>query len=404
MRVPRNVPPFIARALPVLLLAMAALPAAAHAQGRLLYRWTQANANGGWETRSIYDGGACPADQRLRAAPSDSFPVTVCTRTAAAPAGTAGRIAVIGDTGCRAKGNDQQPCTDPALWPFSAVAGDVRDARPHLVLHLGDYLYRETCNQYTSVCGDNWGAWNADFFAPAGALLGAVPWVFVRGNHEDCTRGGDGWFVFLDPRPYSPAVGCREFTDPFAVQVAGLGKLLIIDSACAPSYSTCASADTTVAEYERQMGMLRAMAGPSPAWLMTHVPVWGVDFPGADSAGGARMQAALAAAGGAAAFPARTQFLLVSHIHAWEAITWVAAAAGQAQRPAVLIVGNSGTELSPVPEKPAGTVLDGVATRDLRMVNGVFGFVLMEKLGDAWRASLQPLNTSCIVQGTAARC
>ena len=70
----------------------------------------------------------------------------------------------------------------------------------------------------------------------------------------------------------------------------------------------------------------------------------------------------------------------------------------------VLVVGNSGTELAPVPARAAGSTIDGVVTRDLRMLNGVFGFVLMEKQPEGWRASLQQLNTSCVVRGTAARC
>ena len=49
--------------------------------------------------------------------------------------------------------------------------------------------------------GDNWPTWQADFFAPAQPLLRAAPWVVVRGNHEDCSREGLGWFRFLDPRP-----------------------------------------------------------------------------------------------------------------------------------------------------------------------------------------------------------
>jgi hypothetical protein len=40
--------------------------------------------------------------------------------------------------------------------------------------------------------GDNWDAWNADFFTPAAQLLTAAPWVFSRGNHEDCGRSWRG--------------------------------------------------------------------------------------------------------------------------------------------------------------------------------------------------------------------
>jgi hypothetical protein len=50
------------------------------------------------------------------------------------------------------------------------------------VIHVGDYLYREDpcpaaaqaqCGGTPS--GDNYGAWNADFFKPAAKLLAAAP-------------------------------------------------------------------------------------------------------------------------------------------------------------------------------------------------------------------------------------
>jgi hypothetical protein len=47
--------------------------------------------------------------------------------------------------------------------------------------------------------GYGWDTWKADFFDPAQALLKAAPWVMVRGNHETCTRAGQGWWRFLDP-------------------------------------------------------------------------------------------------------------------------------------------------------------------------------------------------------------
>lgn len=181
-------------------------------QRTLLYWWTQAGAQGEWLLRTVYDGGAaCPAPASVRALPSDSFPVLVCQqrlgsapvqlpgmpRPAAPPPGRVQRVVAIGDTGCRAK---EQDCTDPAAWPFSAVAYRAREANADLAVHVGDYIYRETVSDCGGKlpCGDNWKAWKADWFAPVGELLAAAPWVFARGNHEDCTRGGTGWFLFFD--------------------------------------------------------------------------------------------------------------------------------------------------------------------------------------------------------------
>ena len=54
------------------------------------------------------------------------------------------RIVVFGDTGCRiAKRDRVQACNDPKSWPFPEVARRAAAAHPDLVIHVGDYLYRE---------------------------------------------------------------------------------------------------------------------------------------------------------------------------------------------------------------------------------------------------------------------
>ncbi len=52
---------------------------------------------------------------------------------------------------------------------------------------------------------DKWTNWRDDFFRPAARLLVAAPWLFSRGNHELCSRGGPGWFYLLDVN--SPLLG-----------------------------------------------------------------------------------------------------------------------------------------------------------------------------------------------------
>ena len=55
------------------------------------------------------------------------------------------RIVVIGDTGCRMSsfGNVFQNCNDPVAWPFRAIADAAAAWQPDLVIHVGDYHYRE---------------------------------------------------------------------------------------------------------------------------------------------------------------------------------------------------------------------------------------------------------------------
>ncbi len=120
------------------------------------------------------------------------------------------RIVVIGDTGCRLqKSSDYfQDCNDGAKWAFPEVARTAASFKPDLVIHVGDYHYRENaCDTRNSDCagspwGYGWDTWQADFFTPATPLLAAAPWVVVRGNHESCSRAGQGWWRFHGPTPF----------------------------------------------------------------------------------------------------------------------------------------------------------------------------------------------------------
>src|SRR5262245_56328519 len=62
------------------------------------------------------------------------------------------RIVVFGDTGCRIKRKKIQDCLDRSEWPYAKVAMHAALARPDLVIHVGDYLYRESCGR--SACKD----------------------------------------------------------------------------------------------------------------------------------------------------------------------------------------------------------------------------------------------------------
>ena len=388
-----------------------------------LYHWIQAGARGEWLARMIYaQGTACPAPSSRRAAPDSAFAVVVCEY--ALPAGaaeasvggirfarpdSAARVVVIGDTGCR---ESSQGCDDESAWPFARVAAAAARAGGDLNIHVGDYIYRERCQTgLPGPCGDNWPTWEADWFQPVGALLTAAPWVFARGNHEDCTRGGRGWFLFFDPRPM-PDSGCVELTEPYAVRVGGIGALLIFDSACAPWYSSCfrpagatandsAQAVTAYTEQFRRMAGL--VSGGERAWFVTHTPVWAVDVPGtapnfnADSTGAYILQAALRQAS-PAGMPPQVGLSLVGHIHLWESVDF---AAGRAP---VVVAGNGGSsETDGVVSPPRGHLLDGVAVEGFWM-SEAFGYTLLEAVGPAWRATLQPVGFTCAASGGDVTC
>ncbi len=201
------------------------------------YAWTQMLPNvagraGGRMVRAIVSSGdRCPVlmvgghrrEMRQRVSPvRAAFPVLMCEAevddTSETWVGNTGLpprpidpsvMLVIGDTGCRiAHFPPIQPCYDSGQWPFGpvaerAAASLAADKATSIVIHVGDYHYREKpCADDDLACagtpyGDNWATWKADFFVPAGPLLTAAPWVFLRGNHENCARAGAGWRVLL---------------------------------------------------------------------------------------------------------------------------------------------------------------------------------------------------------------
>ena len=130
---------------------------------------------------------ACPVLVCEHVLPAGAMRASVGGHTLPLLGREARRIVVIGDTGCRVQGGEGiQACNDPAAWPFARVAAAAATLKPDLVIHVGDYHYREVaCPDGNPACrgtpwGYGWDAWDADFFVPARALLAAAPWVFVR--------------------------------------------------------------------------------------------------------------------------------------------------------------------------------------------------------------------------------
>ena len=144
-------------------------------------------------------------------------------------------------------------------WYFKQLVDDAASKDADVIMHLGDYLYRQgpcpvnntdMLDKETKDCsainlpehateeeiaddtimnyipgeyGDNWWGWWGDFFWPFLKLLAKSPLVALRGNHEVCgrfemfmmllfdfgilqlicstytARGGYGYFMFLSP-------------------------------------------------------------------------------------------------------------------------------------------------------------------------------------------------------------
>jgi hypothetical protein len=349
-------------------------------------------------------------------ADTDTFPVVACEATV--PAGATDlsvadqalpfltneprRIAVIGDTGCRAETGDEfQSCNEPNAWPFAAIAEQVAALQPDLIIHVGDYLYREAaCPADQLGCagspfGDNWATWEADFFKPAATALPAAPWLFIRGNHEICARAGEGWFRFLDPRAYPET--CQDYTEPYALDV-GPQRLVVLDSAIAAD-ETSTPEETDM--FRQEFTDLAAFTGDS-AWLVTHKPIWGI----IENKQGKQIEVDTETFAEAIddVLPDAITVALAGHIHVGEILDFEDGSG----RPVQFVVGNSGTELDRnITASLTGMELDD---EDLSFAETIerFGFLTLEPVDAGWvfteRGVDGSTGISCLILGKSASC
>ena len=272
----------------------------------ILSAWLQYGADGEPHARAVVTDAACPSavvDGRAvamteRARKSAQFDDVVCDalipdaakhvrvgeRDLPAPVRDPRTIVVLGDTGCRISKVSAQSCSDPAAWPFPTIARSIADAHPDLVVHVGDYLYRENACPLLARCadsphGDDAAAWYADFLAPAAPVFASAPLLLMRGNHEECDRNGTGWFRYLDPRE---TTACSDATEPYEVAFNGL-TIVAFDSAVAEDRKTDPARGPV---YRKQFATVRALATLTDAhlrvirsyrrsperWFVTHRP------------------------------------------------------------------------------------------------------------------------------------
>jgi hypothetical protein len=407
---------------PYIFLAVAAWLLPAAAAEAAVSSWVQLGPGGVPEARAVETGATCPN------AMVDGLPVAMTVRNGAGaqflltcalpiPAGAkavsvAGhalplpvaepqRILVLGDTGCRIKGTALQACNDPVAWPFAGLAKAAADLKPDLVIHLGDYLYRESpCPDGNAGCagsphGDNWDTWNADFFAPAAPLLAAAPWIVIRGNHEDCQRAGPGFLRLLGPTAYDPAAVCTDHLEPYAV-MAGSQTIAVMDNASAPDTSVD---ETALPAYRKDFEALKGIANIGTGrelWLAAHRPIWAaITGPlGIPIGGNATL---IAAAGDLSAFHA-ISLMLSGHIHSFEAINYAG------KLPPQIVAGHGGDNLDVTPLDLHGAIFQGhsgVSVKDGLSVRG-FGFLMMTRDAGGASWSIQ-LYDSAGVPGVSCR-
>jgi Calcineurin-like phosphoesterase len=421
--------------------------------------------NGALQARVITAAKTCPAIRlgarrlamTVRAAPEtvpvrpsisdavdtkpSAFPVTVCEATLPADAKTAmagshrlplppaepKRIVVFGDTGCRVKKTDNayQACNDPNAYPFARVAAMAAAWKPDLVVHVGDYLYRENaCDDAHPGCkgtvwGYGWDAWNADFFTPGKPLLAAAPWVAARGNHESCNRAGQGWWRFIDPRALVKGRDCNDakdddtgdYSDPYAVPIGNGAQFIVMDSskttngAIKPDSHAAAAYRDAFARYE-------ALAAQAPYGIMVeHHPILG---PSASEKKGVMTlnpgNGGLQSVWGplkANMTPPNVKMLLAGHVHLWEALSF------SSDHPAQFVAGFGGTQEEMVPLPPALPAdyhpAPGADVSDYSSFIVGFGFMTLYRNGpDKWDVEVHDVDGKvinlCKVTGSKSVC
>jgi predicted phosphodiesterase len=341
----------------------------------------------------------CQADlpKRAKVATLDDHPLAL-------PKARPNRIVIFGDTGCRIVPGMVQNCSDAlAGWPFARIAGLAAAKKPDLVIHVGDYYYREApCPANTDACtgspfGDKWPTWKAELFDPGKPLLAAAPWVFARGNHEDCRRGGAGWFRLLDA---DRAVRtCRPdaltASDPFTVDIGGV-KLAVLDSADADDNKAQPQLATAFG-----LDLARVLPADEPVWLVTHRPLWALSHSGLTTGGdwgNVNLRAGAKAHG-----LDGVDLIVAGHIHNFTSLDF-----GKA-RPPSLIVGSGGTAMDPR-DRPKPLVLDlpvdGLPAKALTF--GDFGYFVLDRKGAGWtgvfRDTEDRVLASCTITGASLKC
>ncbi len=355
--------------------------------------------------------------------PAGAMTATVAGITLPLPKPVVNRVVILGDTGCRISiGNVYQACSDPTQWPFPVIAAAAAAMQPDLVLHVGDYAYRDNpCPPGNSACaGQPWGygsdAWAADFFTPGAPLLAAAPWVMVRGNHEVCNRAGQGWYRYLDPNPFdrtgvktcdNPTYDSTgNYNDPWAVSF-GDTQFIVFDSS---NTSKSAYAPAAFMPYTTELSEAASLASNANLLSMfaVHHPVLGYSAGSPPTIGNAGLQSVMNAAYPGNYYPPNIAVALHGHVHDFQALSF------GSNHPATFVAGNGGDNLdtalpavfNPNADLPApNTVVNSFA------FSQEFGFMVMDRVGavgaKSWKFSSYRTNGTLIAvctMGAAIPC
>ena len=280
------------------------------------------------------------------------------------------RLALLGDSGCRVTTWEVQDCSDPAQWPLSRISHSVAKDKPDVIVLNGDFFYREAPCPTTqeALCAASPGqipgmpftdsayGWLADVFIPMAPMLSVAPLVVVRGNHEACDRGGNGYFYFFDPRRDTSNTCAPSFIDgvltaptiaPTATYAIDLKvsskrtlRLTIVDSSGGNDPSVSPYAAIQRPAYEQASAMAVPLADRE-SWLLTHRPIFGFASSVFATASDPVVWGSADQAAAAWGLLGNYDMIFSSHMHIAEVVQLPGL-------PPQLILGNAGTLLDPV--------------------------------------------------------
>lgn len=280
-------------------------------------------------------------------------------------------VGILADSGCRVDDKRIQDCNDANAWPLAQMAKRMAQARPDVILDPGDYYYREMAcpADAAAECSpgpaptpgmpfdENDQGWLYETFRPMAPMLASAPIAFLRGNHEDCSRAGNGYFLYLDPRdgvettcePVATDSGLKaaapQTTPTWAfdlnIKTGRTLRVAMVDSAYGTDIAVTPWVQKQRVSYEEAAALTKPQAGVE-SWLMTHRPIFSLisdknlpaDDPYAESwSSDGQMVASYGLIG-------NYQMLLSSHNHFAQSVQ----IPGQAGS---LVMGNGGALLDP---------------------------------------------------------
>jgi hypothetical protein len=317
------------------------------------------------------------------------------------------RIVVLGDSGCRLKegrhGDEFQNCQDPQQWPFPQVMKQVARERADVIMHLGDYHYREQCSKgkpcekMSRAIGYGWSPWLKDFFEPAAPTFPLAPWLLVRGNHEDCKRAYQGYFHLLANEDLSDH--CSGYEEPDIIRLKDLVIVNLdtseVPDAVDPSAENAELWSKRLKEIEAKVDA----TGVKNVWLVSHKPVYGLVKLGS---GLAPVNPNLKKYFDASGLKAKIQLLFAGHVHLSQMIK-------AKEAPLQFVLGNGGTQLDEIgaitPEELTAMGLESVHTG-----SAGFGYAVLSRdpKSQTWVAEFKnewgKLTSKCTLQKGTATC